>query len=50
MVIGISDGDGGLTAQGPNMFGRDETSIMLKKSGINTGSTGVPGTIRDVGR
>jgi NAD(P)-dependent dehydrogenase (short-subunit alcohol dehydrogenase family) len=40
--------DGGLLAQGPNMFGRDASSPMLKKSGINTGSTGVPGTIRDV--
>jgi NAD(P)-dependent dehydrogenase (short-subunit alcohol dehydrogenase family) len=38
--------DGGLTAQGPNMFGRDASSPMLKKAGINTGSTGAPGTIR----
>lgn len=42
--------DGGLLAQGPNMFGRDENSPMLKKSGVNTGSTGAAGTIRNVER
>jgi NAD(P)-dependent dehydrogenase (short-subunit alcohol dehydrogenase family) len=42
--------DGGLLAQGPNMFGRDASSPMLKKAGINTGSTGAPGTIREVTR
>jgi NAD(P)-dependent dehydrogenase (short-subunit alcohol dehydrogenase family) len=42
--------DGGLMAQGPNMFGRDASSPMLKKAGINTGSTGAPGTIREVTR
>jgi len=42
--------DGGLLAQGPNMFGRDENSPMLKKSGLNTGSTGAAGTIRNVER
>jgi NAD(P)-dependent dehydrogenase (short-subunit alcohol dehydrogenase family) len=40
--------DGGLTAQGPNLFGRGANSRMLRKAGLNTGSTGVPGTVRDV--
>jgi len=42
--------DGGLLAQGPNMFGRDANSPMLKKAGLNTGSTGAPGAIREVTR
>jgi NAD(P)-dependent dehydrogenase (short-subunit alcohol dehydrogenase family) len=42
--------DGGLTAQGPDLFGHDATSTMLKKAGLNTGSTGVPGTVREVGQ
>jgi len=42
--------DGGLLAQGPNMFGRDASSPMLKKAGLNTGSTGAPGAIREVTR
>jgi NAD(P)-dependent dehydrogenase (short-subunit alcohol dehydrogenase family) len=42
--------DGGLTSQGPNIFGHDEASWLLKKAGINTGSTGVPGTVREIGK
>ena len=42
--------DGGLLAQGPNMFGRDASSPMLKKAGLNTGSTGAPGSVREVTR
>jgi len=43
--------DGGLTALGPDLFGRDAAaSPMLKKAGLNTGSTGVPGTVREVGQ
>jgi NAD(P)-dependent dehydrogenase (short-subunit alcohol dehydrogenase family) len=42
--------DGGLTAQGPNLFGRDANSRMLRKAGLNTGSTGAPGTVRNVQR
>ena len=42
--------DGGLTAMGPDLFGHDATSRMLKKAGLNTGSTGVPGTQREVRR
>jgi NAD(P)-dependent dehydrogenase (short-subunit alcohol dehydrogenase family) len=41
--------DGGTTAQGPNLFGRHAGSVFLKKAGVNTGSTGVPGTVRQVG-
>jgi NAD(P)-dependent dehydrogenase (short-subunit alcohol dehydrogenase family) len=40
--------DGGLTAQGPNLFGSDAGSVMLRKAGLNTGSTGATGTVRDV--
>jgi NAD(P)-dependent dehydrogenase (short-subunit alcohol dehydrogenase family) len=42
--------DGGLTAQGPDLFGHDAGSHMLRKAGLNTGSTGVPGTVREVRR
>ena len=42
--------DGGLTAMGPDLFGHGATSRMLKKAGLNTGSTGVPGTQREVRR
>ena len=42
--------DGGLSAMGPDLFGHGDDSRMLKKAGINTGSTGVPGTLRDVRR
>jgi NAD(P)-dependent dehydrogenase (short-subunit alcohol dehydrogenase family) len=42
--------DGGLTAQGPNLFGHDPGSRLLRKAGLNTGSTGAPGAVRDVGR
>ena len=40
--------DGGLTAQGPDLFGRDARSPMLRRAGLNTGSTGVPGTVREI--
>lgn len=42
--------DGGLTAQGPNLFGRGAASRFLRKAGVNTGSTGAPGTVRDARR
>jgi NAD(P)-dependent dehydrogenase (short-subunit alcohol dehydrogenase family) len=42
--------DGGLTAQGPDLFGHDEGSRMLRKAGLNTGSTGLPGSVREVRR
>jgi NAD(P)-dependent dehydrogenase (short-subunit alcohol dehydrogenase family) len=42
--------DGGLTAQGPDLFGHDAGSHMLRKAGLNTGSTGLPGTVREVRR
>ncbi|MGH7383803.1 MAG: SDR family NAD(P)-dependent oxidoreductase [Candidatus Rokuibacteriota bacterium] len=42
--------DGGLTAQGPDLFGHDTGSRMLRKAGLNTGSTGQPGTVREVRR
>jgi len=40
--------DGGLTAQGPNVFGSEPGSRFLRKAGLNTGSTGALGTVRDV--
>ena len=40
--------DGGLTALGPDIFGHDVDSRMLRKAGLNTGSTGVPGRVREV--
>ena len=40
--------DGGLTARGPDLFGHDSRSRLFKKAGLNTGSTGVPGTVRDI--
>ena len=42
--------DGGLTAQGPNLFGSTPDSLFLRKAGLNTGSTGTPGSVRDVPR
>jgi NAD(P)-dependent dehydrogenase (short-subunit alcohol dehydrogenase family) len=42
--------DGGLSAMGPDLYGHGPDSRMLKKAGLNTGSTGVPGTVRDVPR
>jgi NAD(P)-dependent dehydrogenase (short-subunit alcohol dehydrogenase family) len=42
--------DGGLTAQGPDLFGHDVGSRLLRKAGLNTGSTGLPGTVREVPR
>jgi NAD(P)-dependent dehydrogenase (short-subunit alcohol dehydrogenase family) len=40
--------DGGVSAQGPDIFGHGASSRMLKKAGLNTGSTGARGTVRDV--
>jgi NAD(P)-dependent dehydrogenase (short-subunit alcohol dehydrogenase family) len=40
--------DGGLTAQGPDLFGHGPSSRMLRKAGVNTGSTGLPGSVREV--
>ena len=40
--------DGGLTAMGPDLFGHEAGSRMLRKAGLNTGSTGLPGAVRDV--
>ena len=40
--------DGGLTAMGPDLFGHDAGSRMLRKAGLNTGSTGLPGVVREV--
>jgi NAD(P)-dependent dehydrogenase (short-subunit alcohol dehydrogenase family) len=42
--------DGGLSAMGPDLFGHDANSRMLRKAGVNTGSTGLPGTLREVPR
>lgn len=42
--------DGGLTALGPDIFGHDVDSRMLRRAGLNTGSTGVPGSVREVRR
>jgi len=42
--------DGGLTALGPDLFGHDVDSRMLRKAGLNTGSTGLPGSVREVRR
>jgi len=40
--------DGGLTALGPDLFGHDAGSHLLRKAGLNTGSTGLPGAVREV--
>lgn len=40
--------DGGVLAQGPNMFGRPEENRMLRAAGLDKGSTGVPISVRDV--
>jgi NAD(P)-dependent dehydrogenase (short-subunit alcohol dehydrogenase family) len=40
--------DGGLLAQGPNIFGVGAESRMLKAAGVDRGSTGVPIQVRDV--
>ena len=40
--------DGGLTAQGPDLFGHEAGSRLLRKAGLNTGSTGLPGSVREV--
>src|SRR5580704_4914910 len=42
--------DGGLTAQGPDLFGHGAGSRLLRKAGLNTGSTGLPGSVREVPR
>ena len=40
--------DGGLTALGPDLFGHEPGSRLLRKAGLNTGSTGLPGAVREV--
>jgi NAD(P)-dependent dehydrogenase (short-subunit alcohol dehydrogenase family) len=40
--------DGGLTAQGPDLFGHDAASPLLRRAGLNTGTTGLPGTVREI--
>ena len=40
--------DGGVTASGPNMWGHDPQSPMLKKSGVTHGTTGRSNDLRDV--
>lgn len=40
--------DGGVLAQGPNMFGGSEDNRMLKAAGVDRGSTGAPLEVRDV--
>jgi NAD(P)-dependent dehydrogenase (short-subunit alcohol dehydrogenase family) len=40
--------DGGVLAQGPNMFGRAEENRMLRAAGVDRGSTGAPLEVRDV--
>ena len=39
--------DGGLLASGPNMFGFTGDSPLLRKAGLDQGTTGVPIAIRD---
>lgn len=40
--------DGGLTAMGPDLFGHEAGSRMLRRAGLNTGSTGLPGAVREI--
>ena len=40
--------DGGVLAQGPNMFGRPDENRMLRAAGVDKGSTGAPLSVRDV--
>lgn len=40
--------DGGLTAMGPDLFGHEAGSRLLRRAGLNTGSTGLPGVVREV--
>jgi len=40
--------DGGVTAAGPNFWGQDAESPMLKKSGVTHGSTGRSPNLRDI--
>jgi hypothetical protein len=39
--------DGGVLAQGPNLFGRADDNRMLKAAGLDQGTTGVPLTLRN---
>lgn len=39
--------DGGMTAAGPDVFGHGPDSRLIRRGGLNTGSTGVPGVLRD---
>ena len=39
--------DGGLIAQGINMWGRGEANPMLRRAGVDRGSTGVAGAVRN---
>jgi NAD(P)-dependent dehydrogenase (short-subunit alcohol dehydrogenase family) len=38
--------DGAVLAQGPNVWGRDETSPMLRRTGVNKGTTGEASVVR----
>jgi NAD(P)-dependent dehydrogenase (short-subunit alcohol dehydrogenase family) len=38
--------DGAMLAQGPNVWGRDETSPMLRRTGVNKGTTGEASVVR----
>lgn len=38
--------DGAMLAQGPNLWGRDETSPMLRRTGVNKGTTGDASVVR----
>jgi len=40
--------DGGVAANGPNMWGNGPDSPMLRKSGVTHGSTGIANDIRSV--
>jgi NAD(P)-dependent dehydrogenase (short-subunit alcohol dehydrogenase family) len=40
--------DGGVLAQGPNMFGRPDENRMLRAAGVDRGTTGIPLEVRDV--
>jgi NAD(P)-dependent dehydrogenase (short-subunit alcohol dehydrogenase family) len=42
--------DGGLSAMGPDLYGHGPDSRLLRRAGLNTGSTGVPGTVREIPR
>jgi NAD(P)-dependent dehydrogenase (short-subunit alcohol dehydrogenase family) len=38
--------DGAMLAQGPNLWGRDEASPMLRRTGVNKGTTGEASVVR----